>query len=183
MQKKPLFHLCVPSPLERRSTLTAGICLQSCRSGLLLAGEKQNRNMAKPSWGGGGRRRQSPPSQVWRATRGLGEQGDGASAAVRLTVSRWVLVAPQPGAVPTVPLPSSRRPRRPPWHPASSCSHRGLQMFLIILTATSRARHASQTQGLACFCVVVPPPPPHHPGWGRGGSGPTRRSVHLRLGR
>lgn len=54
MQKKPLFHLCIPGPLERRSTLTAGICLQSCRSGLLLAGEKQNRNMAKPSQGGGG---------------------------------------------------------------------------------------------------------------------------------
>ena len=51
----------------------------------------------------------------------------------------------------------SAKPHRPPWHPAPSCSHCGLQMFPITLTATSRARRASQTRGLACFCWVVPP--------------------------
>lgn len=43
--------------------------------------------------------------------------------------------------------------KQPPWHPAPSCSHRQLQMFLIILTATSRPRRAARIQGILLVLV------------------------------
>lgn len=58
------------------------------------------------------------------------------------------------GSIPAVPVPGAQRP---PWHPAPSCSHRPAQMFLIILTATSRARRASQT-GDSLFLWDCSPP-------------------------
>lgn len=76
------------------------------------------------------------------------------------------------GSIPAVPVPRAQRPRRPPWHPAPSCSHRPLQMFLIILTATSRARRASQT-GDSLFLWDCSPPARE----GEGGSGPAHRNC------
>lgn len=73
------------------------------------------------------------------------------------------------GSIPAVPAPRAQRPRRPPWHPAPSCSHRPLQMFLIILTATSRARRASQTGDLLFLWDCSPPA---REGEGRKGPAP-----------
>lgn len=70
------------------------------------------------------------------------------------------------GSIPAVPVP---RAQRPPWHPAPSCSHRPLQMFLIILTATSRARRASQTGDLLFLWDCSPPA---REGKGREGPAP-----------
>lgn len=68
------------------------------------------------------------------------------------------------GSIPAVPVP---RARRPPWHSAPSCSHHSFQMFLIILTATSRARRASQTGDLLFLWDCSPPA-----GEGKGREGP-----------
>lgn len=73
------------------------------------------------------------------------------------------------GSIPVVPVP---RARRPPWHPAPSCSHHPFQMFLIILTATSRARRASQTGDLLFLWDCSPPA-----GEGEGGSGLAHRNC------
>lgn len=94
------------------------------------------------------------------------EQGKVNSQAGAGTVALWLQAGWDPSPL------SLCQERRPPWHPAPSCSHRPLQMFLIILTATSRPRRASQT-GDSLFLWDSSPP-----GQGREGEGGSSPAHH-----